>query len=231
MCKWWKEVILISPCHIDPKDLNKAIIYENHKTPTLEEIAHVLTGATKFSTSGWQQSILLEVPGRGSFTPHNIQHTPQQVQISLCTIWTQNESGHFPDENGWLCIPMPRSIGHTWQCVHIWEGQQNHDANIIKLFSVAQKEGLIFFNSSKCSIKQDSVTFFGDIFSANGYSSDPEKIQGITEMTPPQMKQELQPFLGAVNYLQTFIPPPQSSHRTTTYTPLKGEQFCKGWEL
>ena len=34
---------------LDPKDLNKAIIRENHKTPTLEEIAYVLTGATKFS--------------------------------------------------------------------------------------------------------------------------------------------------------------------------------------
>ena len=34
---------------LDPKDLNKAIIRENHKAPTLEEIAHFLTGATKFS--------------------------------------------------------------------------------------------------------------------------------------------------------------------------------------
>ena len=44
------------------------------------------------------------------------------------------------------------------------------------------------------------------VFSAEGYSPDPEKIQGISEMTPPQMKQELQSFLSAVNYLQTFIP-------------------------
>ena len=34
---------------LDPKDLNKAIIHENHKAPTLEEIAHILTGGTKFS--------------------------------------------------------------------------------------------------------------------------------------------------------------------------------------
>ena len=33
---------------LDPKYLNKAIIHENHKAPTLEEIAHVLMGATKF---------------------------------------------------------------------------------------------------------------------------------------------------------------------------------------
>ena len=88
---------------------------------------------------------------------------------------------------------------------------KDHDANIINLFSVDQKEGLIF-NSAKCAIKQDSGTFFGGVFSAKGYSPDLEKIQGISVMTPPQMKQELQLFLGAVTYLQTFVP--HLSHHT-----------------
>ena len=65
---------------------------------------------------------------------------------------------------------------------------RDHDANIINLFNITQKEGLVF-NSGKCSIKQDNVTFFGSMFSANGYSPDPEMIQGITEMTPPQTNQ------------------------------------------
>ena len=85
------------------------------------------------------------------------------------------------------------------------KNDRDHNANFINLFNVAQKEGLIF-NSKKCAIKQESVTFFGGVFSAKGYSPDMEKIQDISEMTPPQMKQELQLFLGAVNYLQTFIP-------------------------
>ena len=55
---------------------------------------------------------------------------------------------------------------------------KDHDANIINLFNMALKEGLIF-NSAKCAIKQDSVTFFGGMFSAKGYSPDLENIQGI----------------------------------------------------
>ena len=54
--------------------------------------------------------------------------------------------------------------------------------------------------------------FFGGVFSVKGYSPDLEKIQGITEMTQPQTKQELQSFLSAVNYLQTFVP--HLSHNT-----------------
>ena len=34
---------------LNPKDLNKAIIRESHKAPTLEEIAHILTGAMRFT--------------------------------------------------------------------------------------------------------------------------------------------------------------------------------------
>ena len=73
------------------------------------------------------------------------------------------------------------------------KNERDHDTNIINLLNVAQKEGLIF-NSKKCAIKQESMTFFGGVFPAEGYSPDPEKIQGISKMTPPQMKQELQSF-------------------------------------
>ena len=67
---------------------------------------------------------------------------------------------------------------------------RDHDANIINLFNVAQKEGLVF-KHAKCAIKQDSMTFFGGMFAAKGYSPNPQKIHGITEITLSQTKQEL----------------------------------------
>ena len=72
------------------------------------------------------------------------------------------------------------------------------------------------------------MTFFGGVFSANGYSPDPEKILGITEMTPPQMKQELQSFLGAVNYLQTFVP--HLSHHTEPLHALLKKENSFTWD-
>ena len=103
---------------------------------------------------------------------------------------------------------------------------RDHDANI-NLFNVAQKEGLVF-NSAKCSIKQDSITFFGGVFSAKGYSPDPVKIQGIRKMTPPQTKQELQSFLGVVNYLQTFVP--HLSHHTELLWAILKKENSLAWD-
>ena len=107
------------------------------------------------------------------------------------------------------------------------KNDRDHNANIINLFNVAQKEGLIF-NSKKHTIKQESVMFFGRVFSAEGYSPDAEKIQGISEMTPPKMKQEHQSFLGAVNYLQTFVPHLNSN--TEPLWVLHKKENCFAWD-
>ena len=105
---------------------------------------------------------------------------------------------------------------------------KDHDANIINLFSVAPK-GLIF-NSKKCAIKQESVTFFGGVFSTQGYSPDPEKIQGISEMTPPQTRQEL--VLPQCSELSAdFHSSSQLQYRAPLGPPQKGEQLCLGWEF
>ena len=212
---------------LDPKDLSKAIIHENHKAPTLEEIAHVLTGATRFS----------KVDGNKAFFGMHLTE-----EASLLTMFnTQLRRYRF------LCVPFGLKISQdifhmrmddiVAQCpsvlaihddVFIYgKNNRDHDANIINLFNVAQKEGLVF-NSKKCAIKQESVMFFGGVFSAEGYSPDLEKIQGISKMIPPQMKQELQSFLRAVNYLQTFIP--QLSLNTEPLWALFKKENCFAWD-
>ena len=178
---------------LDPKDLNKAIIWENHKAPTLKEIAHVLTGATKFS----------KVDGNKAFFRMHLTK-----QASLLTMFNTH-LGRYQ----FLWVPFGLKMSQdifqmrmddiVAQCPGVLaihndmfiygKDDNDHDANLVNLFNVAQKEGLVF-NSAKCAIKQESVTFFGGVFSAKGYSPDPGKIQGISDMPAPQTKQELQSF-------------------------------------
>ena len=114
-----------------------------------------------------------------------------------------------------------------WWHIHIWEIQQRSWCEHHQFVQCSQKRGTCF-NSAKCSIKHDSVTFFGGVFSAEGYSPDPAKIQGITEMTSPQMKQELQAFLGAVNYLQIFVP--HLSHHTEPLWAILKKENSFTWD-
>ena len=57
---------------------------------------------------------------------------------------------------------------------------------------------------------------------------DPKKVQAITEMTVPMDKQQLQSFLGMVNYVGTFIPN-LSHHTELLWAMLKNDNVFH-WE-
>ena len=66
------------------------------------------------------------------------------------------------------------------------------------------------------------------VYSAQGMHPDPKKVQGITEMTAPTDKQQLQSFLGMVNYMGTFIP--NLSHHTEPLWAMLKKDNVFHWE-
>ena len=107
----------------------------------------------------------------------------------------------------------PGVIGIHDDMVIFGVDQEDHDANLINLLNVCQKEGLVL-NSKKLELQRERVTFFGAEYSAQGMHPDPKKVQGITEMTAPTDKQQLQSFLGMVNYMGHSF---QTSHITLSH--------------
>ena len=85
------------------------------------------------------------------------------------------------------------------------QNDDDHDDNLINLMNRAADKGLVF-NSSKCAIKTDSISFFGNLYTADGIKPDPAKVQDIRNMPTPRNKEELESFLGMMNYLSQFIP-------------------------
>ena len=84
-------------------------------------------------------------------------------------------------------------------------GKEDHDRNLVNLMNRAAEKGLVF-NSRKCHINQSSVTFFGNIYTAEGIRPDPDKVRDIQQMPSPQNKEDAQRFLGMLTYLTKFIP-------------------------
>ena len=72
------------------------------------------------------------------------------------------------------------------------------------------------------------MTFFGAEYSTEGMQPDPRKVQGITEMTPLLDKQQLQSFLGMVNYMGTFIS--DLSHHTEPLRAMVKKDNMFHWE-
>ena len=105
--------------------------------------------------------------------------------------------------------------------------QQDHDPNLINLLNACQKEGLVL-NSKKLELRRERVTFFRAEYSAQGMHPDPKKVQGITEITVPTDKQQLQSFLGMVDYMGTFIP--NLSHHTELLRAMLKKDNIFHWE-
>ena len=83
--------------------------------------------------------------------------------------------------------------------------EDEHDQRLIALMEKAKTHGLVF-NSEKCTIKRGSISFFGNVYSANGVSPDPAKLKDIHSMPRLQNKDDLQRLLGLMTYLGSFIP-------------------------
>lgn len=83
--------------------------------------------------------------------------------------------------------------------------EEEHDRNLINLMERAVETGLVF-NSDKCTIKQKSISFFGNLYTDDGISPDPAKVDDIQKMPTPQNKDDLHHFMGMLNYLSPYIP-------------------------
>lgn len=85
------------------------------------------------------------------------------------------------------------------------KNEEDHDKHMINLMERATEAGMVF-NSDKCSIKQKSISFFGNLYTDSGIKPDPAKIKDIQKIPTPQNKDELHRFLGMLTYLSAYIP-------------------------
>ena len=107
---------------------------------------------------------------------------------------------------------MDRILARAPGCVGIADdvvvyGRNNaeHDTHLLRLMQVAKEEGLVF-NSKKCAIKTNEIVFFGYVYDKDGVKPDPSKLEDIRKMPTPQDREDLQRFIGLINYLAAYIP-------------------------
>ena len=136
---------------LDPSNLNKAIIREHHKPVTVEEIAHELARATVYTKADalkaflqihltHEASLLMTFNShRGPFRflrmPFGAKMSQDMFQLWMDAILKQ----------------CPGVIGIHDNMVIFGVDQEDHDANLINLLNICQKEELVL-NSKKLEL-------------------------------------------------------------------------------
>ena len=216
----------VRPCR-DVRDLNKAIIHENYKPQTVEEIAHQLAGAVVFTKADALKAFLQVHLSEASSKLLVINTHMGRYRFKRMPFGAKMSQDVFQMKMDLIMEKCPGVISIHDDIVIYGTSQEDHDANLLNLMNVAQLEGLVL-NSKKLELKRPRVSFFGAEYSVDGMHPCPKKIQGITEMTPPGDKQQLASFIGMVTYMGNFVP--HLSHHTEPLRAMLKQVALFNWD-
>jgi len=81
---------------------------------------------------------------------------------------------------------------------------EDHLVNLTTIFQQL-REANLKLQVKKCVFGKHTVRFLGHVISLTGIATDPDKIARAAEWPIPLNKQELQQFLGLINYYRRFV--------------------------
>ena len=82
---------------------------------------------------------------------------------------------------------------------------KEHLKHMRKVFEKCRKFGLSL-NPKKTIFGLQEGKLLGHIISEKGINIDPQRVEGILQITHPRNSKELQSFIGKINFLRRFIP-------------------------
>ena len=190
---------------LDPKNLNRALIRNVHYTASWEDAQHSFVNGRIFSTldakSGyWTQKLSKTSEPLTAFnTPFRkycFKRMPFGLSVSAEVFQAKMDEALDGIPGTYPCADDVKIQGSN---------HERHDIHLLETVERASRAG-IKFNPDKCTVKKPQVEYFGRLISANGVTPCPDKVLALLKMSHPESKQELQSYLGTVNFMSTFIP-------------------------
>ena len=137
--------------YLDPSNLNKAIIREHHKPMTVEEIAHKLARVTVYTKADALKAFLqIHLTHKASLLTTFNSHQGR-LRFLRMPFGAKMSQDVFQLRMDAILEQCPGVIGIHDDMVIFGMDQEDHDANLINLLNVCQKEGLVL-NSKKLEL-------------------------------------------------------------------------------
>ena len=228
----WVSNIVITPktdpskirMNVDMTTANHAIKRTRHVIPTLEELRYKLNGAGHFSkldmNHGYNQ---FEIEPECRYV--TVFYTHQGLrQFKRLTFGTNAAAEVFHNE-------MANTLNDILQVENIYDDiivfgktQREHDLALIEALQRFRDCGLTL-GLPKCQFNATSVKFFGVVFSKEGMSPDPAKLEALEALTAPTTVTEVRSLLGMTNFCSTFIPDYANITAPLRLLTCKGHEF------
>ena len=213
---------------LDPRDLNEALEREPYHTRSVDEITAKLQGMTVFTIVDFKKGFWMVVlhPDSRRLTCMTLPFGRfQWTHLPMGTVVAQDI---FQSKLDAIFIGMECVTGIADDMIIAGKNKIEHDRNFLAFMEKCMENNLTL-NSEKIQFKQNQVSFYGHVWSDQGISPDPKKIQALKHMEFPPDKETMRSFLGMINYLKRYsvlsahLAAPLSSltHQVTDYKPGK----------
>ena len=211
ICPWVSNVVITEKkqknqirMNIDMREPNKAIRRTKCHVETIQEVRHKLKGATRFSEldlgHGFHQ-IALDKSSReiSTFQTHEGLH---RFKVLFFGASPASELFHDRVKAALKDLPGVISIHDN---ILIWgKTPQEHEKNLQGCLHRMAERGLTC-RLSKCNFGKSSVSWFGWIFTSDGMSADPSKVESIVAAGRPQSTEDVKSFLQACQFNAKFM--------------------------
>ncbi|KAL0180472.1 hypothetical protein M9458_022878, partial [Cirrhinus mrigala] len=191
---------------VDYRQLNAKTRKDAFPLPRIEESLDFLTGAGWFSTmdlaSGYNQ-----VPVNEKDRPKTAFCTPfglfefNRMPFGLCnapSTFQRLMERMFGDQQGSSLLLYLDDI------VIFSSSVSQHLERLEVVLGRLEREGLKA-KLAKCAFFQKEVKYLGHVISAQGVSTDPSKIEAVSQWRCPTGASELRSFLGFASYYRRFV--------------------------
>ncbi|KAL0884211.1 hypothetical protein ABMA27_016213 [Loxostege sticticalis] len=169
---------------VDMRRANMAILRENHPLPTMEHLLPKIRKAEHITTFISSKGLY-----RFKRLMFGITSAPELFQKILEKMLLKCDGAiNFIDD---ILI-----YGRT---------EQEHDLRLQKVLQVL-KENNVLLNDDKCLYKVQKVNFLGHELTPDGVRPLNKYIESVAKFRVPNTIEELQSFLGLVNYINKWIP-------------------------
>jgi hypothetical protein len=200
---------------INAKQLNKAIIPQKRKIPSLTELQYSLNDSKVFSLLDFNEAFN-QVCYNIETKPLTATSTPFGIIIWNClNMGISCASELFQQAMEWLLGDIQGiKIALDDVLIHAKDKETAYKIQTEALDRI-RKSGMTL-NKNKCKFLQPQIVFFGMVISAEGIKPKQSVIEDLVKCKQPQATKDVSSFLGLAGYFKN-----RSPHQATIEKPLR----------
>ena len=188
----------------DSRALNKAIRRTRYPSKTVEDLVHLVNGATRFSRLDLMKAFHQLMLEEESKSPTTITTHLGLFRYLRLHMGIACASEVFTEAIRQLLDGLPGQVNMTDDIMVFGKDDEDHHKNLMAVLQRLEESGLTL-NVGKCLLYQQEITFFGLRFTKNGISPTEDRCRALKEAKPPTDAKSLHSFLCSTLFSARFM--------------------------